>query len=184
MRLGAARFVAGETIEECVATLRRLEAAGLHTNTTLLGEHVEDAEATRGIVTAYLAILDRIAIEGLETNVALKLTHLGLDHGETLAAENVERIVAHAADARELHPDRHGGVGTRRPDAPDLPATPRARPRQRRYGPAGVPVPNGRRPPNLLPLRSPTSDSSRERISSPTPSRIPRSGTWTRSSLA
>jgi proline dehydrogenase len=102
MRLGAARFVAGETIDECVATLRRLEAAGLHTNTTLLGEHVEDAEATGGIVTAYLAILDRIAIEGLETNVALKLTHLGLDHGETLAFENVERIVADAAERRNF----------------------------------------------------------------------------------
>jgi proline dehydrogenase len=97
MRLGAARFVGGETIEECVETLRKLEAAGLHTNTTLLGEHVEDAEATRGIVSAYLAILDRLAMEGLETNVALKLTHLGLDHGEPLAAENVERIVGRAA---------------------------------------------------------------------------------------
>jgi proline dehydrogenase len=97
MRLGAARFVAGETLEECIATLRRLEETGLHTNTTLLGEHVDDAEATRGIATTYLEVLDRIAQAGLKTNVALKLTHLGLDYGEALAAENVERIVAHAA---------------------------------------------------------------------------------------
>lgn len=97
MRLGAGRFVAGETIEACVETLRALEAAGLHTNTTLLGEHVEDAEAARGVASTYLEVLDRIAGEGLKTNLAVKLTHLGLDDGETLAAENIERIVAHAA---------------------------------------------------------------------------------------
>ena len=97
MRLGAARFVAGETIEECIATLRKLDEAGLHTNTTLLGEHVEDAEAARRVAATYLEVLDRIAEEKLETNVAVKLTHLGLDCGETLAVENIERIVAHAA---------------------------------------------------------------------------------------
>ena len=37
MRLGAARFVAGETLDECVRVLRRLNEAGMHANTTLLG---------------------------------------------------------------------------------------------------------------------------------------------------
>jgi len=39
MRLGAARFVAGETLDEAVVTLRRLNQQGLRTNTTLLGEN-------------------------------------------------------------------------------------------------------------------------------------------------
>ena len=43
MRLGAGRFVAGETLDECVAVLRRLNDAGLHANTTLLGEAIPDA---------------------------------------------------------------------------------------------------------------------------------------------
>jgi len=102
MRLGAARFVAGETIEACIATLRKLDEAGLHTNTTLLGEHVEDAEAARGVATSYLEVLDRIAEEALKTNIALKLTHLGLDYGEALAVENIERIVGHAAKRRNF----------------------------------------------------------------------------------
>ena len=40
MRLGAARFVAGETLDDCVPVLRRLNDQGLYANTTLLGEGV------------------------------------------------------------------------------------------------------------------------------------------------
>ena len=96
MRLGAARFVAGETLDEAVPALRRLEERGLLTNTTLLGEGVADEAETRGVVSAYVAALDRLAGEGLRTNVALKLTHLGLALGEELAYANVAELVDHA----------------------------------------------------------------------------------------
>ena len=96
MRLGAARFVAGETLDECVVVLRRLNDAGLRVNTTLLGEDVERAEETAKVVAEYERILDRLAAEELRANVALKLTHLGLAFDEETAYENVERIVAHA----------------------------------------------------------------------------------------
>jgi proline dehydrogenase len=43
-------------------------------------------------------VLDRIAVENLTTNVALKLTHLGLDLGEPIAYRNVAALVAHARD--------------------------------------------------------------------------------------
>ena len=97
MRLGAARFVAGETLEDSVAVHRRLNERGLRTNTTLLGEHVEDAAAAEEVAAAYGQILERIAAEGLDTNVALKLTHLGLDLDEELAYANVEHVVERAA---------------------------------------------------------------------------------------
>jgi proline dehydrogenase len=97
MRLGAARFVAGETLDEAVVTLRRLNEQGLRTNTTLLGEGVADREATHRIVEAYEEVLRRIAAEGLQTNVALKLTHLGVLIDEELAYENLERLVDEAA---------------------------------------------------------------------------------------
>jgi proline dehydrogenase len=96
LRLGAGRFVAGETLDECVAVLRRLNEAGLHANTTLLGEAIED-EAGAGRVTAeYEVVLDRLVAEELRANVALKLTHLGLSFDEENAYENVERLVARA----------------------------------------------------------------------------------------
>jgi len=97
MRLGAARFVAGESLEQLVPVLRRLNEQGLLTNTTLLGEHVHTPDESRAVVDAYREVLDRIAAEKLKTNVALKLTHLGLDLDEELAYENVEALVRHAA---------------------------------------------------------------------------------------
>jgi len=97
MRLGAARFVAGETLDECVAVLRELNAAGLHANTTLLGEAIATPDGAAAVATEYERVLDRLASEGLRANVALKLTHLGLSFDEDAAAANVERVVAHAS---------------------------------------------------------------------------------------
>ena len=96
-RLGAARFVAGETLDDAVPVLRRLNDSGLLTNTTLLGEGVRDEAETRSVVAVYRAVLDRVHAEGLRTNVALKLTHLGLAIDEELALRNVAELVEHAA---------------------------------------------------------------------------------------
>ena len=98
MRVGAGRFVAGETLDQLVPVLRRLNEQGLLTNTTLLGEGVRSPEEAGAVVVAYKEILDRIQAEGLRTNVALKLTHLGLSLDEELAYENVAALVAHAAE--------------------------------------------------------------------------------------
>ncbi len=96
MRFGAARFVAGESFDAAIPVLRGLNAKGLRTNTTLLGEGVRDEETTRAVVSEYRTDLDRIAAEGLQTNIALKLTHLGLDLDHELAYRNVSEIAAHA----------------------------------------------------------------------------------------
>jgi proline dehydrogenase len=97
MRLGAARFVAGETLDECVAVLRRLNDAGLHANTTLLGEAIPDTAGAAAVVDEYEWILERLVAEGLRANVALKLTHLGLTFDEEIAYANVERLVMRAS---------------------------------------------------------------------------------------
>jgi proline dehydrogenase len=96
-RLGAARFVAGETLDAAVPVLRKLNDDGLLTNTTLLGEGVRDEAETLAVVTAYRQLLDRIQAEGLRTNVAVKLTHLGLVLDDELACRNVAALVEHAA---------------------------------------------------------------------------------------
>ena len=96
-KLGAARFVAGESLDTAVPVLRRLNEQGLLTNTTLLGEGVRDEAETRAVVAAYRQVLDRIHAESLRTNVALKLTHLGLTIDEELARRNLTELVGHAA---------------------------------------------------------------------------------------
>jgi len=93
MRLGAARFVAGETLDECLAVLRRLNEQGLHANTTLLGEGVLEPAQTERVVAAYDEVIDRIEAEGLRANVALKLTHLGLEIDEELAYRNLRTLL-------------------------------------------------------------------------------------------
>jgi proline dehydrogenase len=97
-RVGAARFVAGETLDECVGVLRKLNDAGLHANTTLLGEAIPDLEGVAAVTAEYEAILERLVAEKLQANVALKLTHLGLTFDEEVAYANVERLVARAGE--------------------------------------------------------------------------------------
>jgi proline dehydrogenase len=98
MRLGAARFVAGETLDQCVVVLRRLNEAGLHANTTLLGEAIPNREGAAAAAAEYEQILYRLAAEILQANVALKLTHLGLSFDEETAYTNVESLAARASE--------------------------------------------------------------------------------------
>jgi proline dehydrogenase len=93
MRLGAGRFVAGETLDECIPVLRRLNDQGLYANTTLLGEGVLEPTQTDAVVAAYREVIERIAAEELRANVALKLTHLGLEIDEELAYANIARLL-------------------------------------------------------------------------------------------
>jgi len=97
-RVGAARFVAGETLDECVAVLRRLNDAGMHANTTLLGEAIPNVAGAATVTEEYERVLERLVAETLKANVALKLTHLGLTFDEEVAYGNVERLVARAGE--------------------------------------------------------------------------------------
>ncbi|MFZ1881559.1 MAG: proline dehydrogenase family protein [Gaiellaceae bacterium] len=100
MRLGARRFVPGETLDECVAALRALNDKGLDANTTLLGEGVVEPAQSAAVVEAYREIIARIAAERLRANVALKLTHLGLEIDEELAVSNLRTLLGLGAFIR------------------------------------------------------------------------------------
>ncbi|HEY2327038.1 MAG TPA: proline dehydrogenase family protein [Gaiellaceae bacterium] len=97
MRLGAARFVAGETLDDSVAAITKLNKQGLYANTTLLGEAVHERTAVDAVVAEYVRVIDQIAANELRANVALKLTQLGLDIDEELAFANVKQLCEHAA---------------------------------------------------------------------------------------
>ncbi len=98
MRLGASRFVAGETLDDAVRAIRGLNERGLLANTTLLGELIRDPDEARAVAGTYEGVVQRLVDEGLRANVALKLTHLGLALDEELAFENVVRVVSRAAE--------------------------------------------------------------------------------------
>ena len=92
-----ARFVAGETLDEAVGALERLQAQGLRTTVDVLGEDVTSAEAARVAADEYLATLDALAARGLDRNVSVKLSQMGLGIGEEICRANLERILASAA---------------------------------------------------------------------------------------
>ncbi|MFY9885781.1 MAG: proline dehydrogenase family protein [Candidatus Cybelea sp.] len=98
MRLGARRFVAGESAAEFLPVARAANAQGFAVAATLLGESVRSREETLAVTDEYEHLLHSFAEEGLDANVAFKLTHVGLDIDFELALENAARI---AATARE-----------------------------------------------------------------------------------
>jgi proline dehydrogenase len=93
----ASRFVAGETIEEGVAAAHQLSRRGITASLDLLGESVTaeaDAVAARD---QYLEMLDRMAARGVEVNVSVKLTQMGLDIAEDLCHRSMVQILERAA---------------------------------------------------------------------------------------
>ncbi len=92
-----ARFVAGETLGEALVALKRLRDQGLRTTVDVLGEAVTSADAAGSAADEYLATLDALAARGLDRNVSVKLSQMGLGLGEDICRANLERIVACAA---------------------------------------------------------------------------------------
>jgi len=102
MRLGARRYVAGETLGEFLAVAREVNARGARVAGGVLGEDVGDPEEARRAAREYESLLDAIAADGLNANVALKLTHLGLLIEPALAVDNLESVVERAARHRNF----------------------------------------------------------------------------------
>ena len=94
----ARRFVAGETLDDAVNTVQKLNAQGMLVSLDHLGENVHsEADATRS-TQAYLDLLDCIAEKSLNSNVSLKLTALGLDIGEAICVNNMRLILQRAQE--------------------------------------------------------------------------------------
>lgn len=91
------RFVAGETLDEALAVSRSIARQGMTTTMDLLGENVASEAEARAAVPVYAEILERMAADGLEPNISVKLTMLGLDQADDLAVECLRGILAVAA---------------------------------------------------------------------------------------
>jgi len=91
------RFVAGETLPEVLVALERLRDAGFMTTVDVLGESVSSAEACAGAAGRYEETLAALTERGLQRNVSLKLTQMGLDISEDVCQETVARVMRAAA---------------------------------------------------------------------------------------
>jgi len=93
----ALRFVAGESLDEAATVARRLNESGMSVSLDYLGEHVSTPEAAEAARDAYLACLERIASDGLEGNISIKLTQLGLGFDDDLCASALISLSDRAA---------------------------------------------------------------------------------------
>jgi proline dehydrogenase len=91
------RFVAGETLDDAVAVARSVNAAGATVSLDHLGEHVTDRNAAEQACRDYLDVLDRIAADGIDGNISVKLTQLGLGSSDEFAAHALGLLAARAA---------------------------------------------------------------------------------------
>ena len=91
------RFVAGTEIADAVRVTQAVNKAGMSVTIDNLGENVTNLDEARHSAQLYQQILDAIAANGLNANISLKLTHMGLDVDEALSRELVSGLVARAA---------------------------------------------------------------------------------------
>jgi proline dehydrogenase len=98
VRRAVRRFLPGETLEDGLGAARRLEAGGLLSVLTLLGENVTTREDASAVADHYVEALGEIHRRGLAAEISVKPTHLGLDGGLTLARPNLARILARAEE--------------------------------------------------------------------------------------
>ena len=90
------RFVAGEALDDAIEATRALNQRRMSVSLDHLGENVSDAKEAASAAQDYIAILDRIKQAGVDANISIKLTALGLDISQELCEQNVCRILEHA----------------------------------------------------------------------------------------
>jgi proline dehydrogenase len=98
VRKVAARYVAGATLDEAMATGHGLVREGCCCTFDLLGEFVSKDREADATAEAYIGILDRIQRDGLDANISIKLTAFGLKLDPEQTYGRVASVVSHARD--------------------------------------------------------------------------------------
>ena len=96
----SARYIAGSELADARRVVAELNAAGKLATVDVLGEEITRPEEAQAIARAYLDVLDAIDADGLDANVSVKLTGLGLEIDEALARENLKAIAARGTFVR------------------------------------------------------------------------------------
>ncbi|MBT3188759.1 MAG: proline dehydrogenase [Anaerolineae bacterium] len=98
----ASRFVAGETNEEAMAVVRKLNAKGINATLDQLGEHTSMAEEAVQSTEQILGILDAIEEADVRAGVSIKLTQIGMGLDSTICRQNLRRILERAQEYKNF----------------------------------------------------------------------------------
>ncbi|MEH7549013.1 proline dehydrogenase [Neobacillus vireti] len=99
LRFGASRFVAGESIKSAIEVVKRLNSEGKVVTLDHLGEFVYTDEEALESAAMCIQTLDAINEAGVNSNLSLKMTSLGLDISKELCMKNMRKIL----DRAKLH---------------------------------------------------------------------------------
>lgn len=91
-------YIAGETLDDGVRTVRELMDEGCMATMDVLGEEVTRPEETETFTAHYLEVLNRIAFEGLDANISVKLSALGQSVDPALCESNIRRVLDKARE--------------------------------------------------------------------------------------
>jgi proline dehydrogenase len=97
MRRAVRRFMPGETMEDALTAAAPLQAAGIGTLYTRLGENLESLSEADEVAAHYTTLVDRIKATGIDGEISVKPTQLGLDHDADACLAHLERLAAYAA---------------------------------------------------------------------------------------
>jgi proline dehydrogenase len=92
------RYIAGDTLEEAVATVRDLNRSGCVATIDLLGESTESKADAARTLREYEKVIDVLDKHNPESGISVKLTGLGLTINEELCRANLEQIVSYAGE--------------------------------------------------------------------------------------
>ena len=98
----ASVYVAGDSLEDGLKLAKKLNEKGFSATLDLLGEEVENRKQTNQIRNSYCDLLDGIANWGIDCNVSLKLTALGLKIDEELCWDNLSVVLDKAKEYKNF----------------------------------------------------------------------------------
>jgi proline dehydrogenase len=96
VRRSVSRFMPGESLDEALEATRQLQEKGASSVLTQLGENIADKAEAEAVRRHYLEVLDQAAARGLDAQISVKLTQLGLDLDRKLCLGHLDALVERA----------------------------------------------------------------------------------------
>jgi proline dehydrogenase len=111
----AKRFVAGETFKAAIPKVKELNDKGIKVSLDLLGENVKDRKTADETTSEYVDLLKGIRDMGLDSNISIKLTMIGLDIDESYCIDNLYTLLdAAKKNGQFIRLDMEGSPYTQR----------------------------------------------------------------------
>ena len=99
VRMISERYIAGTELEDACRVVERLNDEEKLATIDVLGEEIASSSEARAIAETYEDVFTTIERQGLDSNVSIKPTALGLKLGHDLLRDNVELVVQRAAES-------------------------------------------------------------------------------------